>query len=70
MKKLENGSHGQQLIKIASQTTQLLKLGNRNFKIAIMNMPKNLQENMDIMRKEMQVFRRYLEIMKRNKWKF
>lgn len=42
MKKLENGSHGQQLIKIASQTTQLLKLGNRNFKIAIMNMPKNL----------------------------
>lgn len=56
--KCEPSQQKNQLIKTDPQTTQRLKLGEKNFKTAVINAPKNLQENVNIMGKERGIFRR------------
>ena len=56
--KCEPSQQKNQLIKIDPQKTQRLILGDKNFKTAVINTPKNLQENINIMGKEIGIFRR------------
>lgn len=72
MKKQKNVNNRQkkkQSVETDQQVAQRSELADRNFKIAIANMLKKLQEKIHTVSKEMGEFQRRCKNYKRTKWK-